>query len=123
MTQAGGDGRSGRGWPRGRVQWALGTVVLLALGAILLVYAGHRWLGLADWYIVGNAYKALGTFGGEAKLLAWVALGTFCIVPSAFLLGMSFPVAQKAVQQDLGEVGLRVGVIQLANILGNTAGA
>lgn len=98
-------------------------MALLALGAILLVYAGHRWLGLVHLYILGDAYHRLGSLGGEVQLLAWALLGAVCIMPSAFLLGMSFPVAQKAVQQDLGEVGRRVGIIQLANILGNTAGA
>ena len=98
-------------------------MALLALGAILLVYHGHRWLGLAHLYILGDGYHRLGSLGGEAQLLAWGLLGVACIMPSAFLLGLSFPVAQKAVQQDLGEVGRRVGIIQLANILGNTAGA
>lgn len=98
-------------------------MALLALGAILLVYAGHRWLGLAGWFVLDESYKALGSLGGEAKLLAWLVLGTVSVVPSAFLLGMSFPIAQLAVQRDLGDVGRRVGIIQLANILGNTAGA
>ena len=45
------------------------------------------------------------------------------VAPPAFLLGMSFPIAQKAVQQDPAVVGRNVGIVQLANILGNTAGA
>jgi spermidine synthase len=45
------------------------------------------------------------------------------VLPPAFLLGMSFPVAQRAVQDDPGLVGQRVGLIQLFNILGNAIGA
>lgn len=45
------------------------------------------------------------------------------VLPPAFLLGMSFPIAQGAVQDDPGLVGQRVGIIQLFNILGNAAGA
>lgn len=46
MTQPAGDG-GGRGWPRGRVQWAVGTVLLLAVGAIVGLVLGSIWLGLA----------------------------------------------------------------------------
>jgi spermidine synthase len=49
---------------------------------------------------------------------------TFAIVlPPAFLLGMSFPITQRAIQDDPSMVGRRVGLVQLCNILGNTAGA
>lgn len=35
------------GWPRGRVQWILGTVVVFALGALFGLIFGSIWLGLA----------------------------------------------------------------------------
>lgn len=50
-------------------------------------------------------------------------LTVIVVGPPAFLAGVSFPVIQKAVQDDLRVVGQRVGLIQLANILGNAAGA
>ena len=84
-------------------------MALLAIGALLLVDLGHRHFGLAAWYILDDAYGQFGTLGGELRFVAWVVLGTFCVLPAAFLLGMSFPIAQKAVQQDLGQVGRRVG--------------
>jgi hypothetical protein len=64
-----------------------------------------------------TAYQRFGTLGGELRLLAWLLLAGISVVPAAFLLGMSFPIAQKAVQQELSEIGRRVGLIQLANIL------
>lgn len=109
--------------PRRLFMFQQAGMALLAIGAILLVYLAHTRLDLASWYVLDAAYRQLGSLGGEAKLLAWLLLAGFCVVPAAFLLGMSFPIAQKAVQQELGEVGRRVGFIQLANILGNTAGA
>jgi hypothetical protein len=46
MTQANDDGRSDRGWPRGRVQWLIGTVILLGGGAIIGLVLGSLLLGL-----------------------------------------------------------------------------
>ncbi|MBU4464807.1 MAG: hypothetical protein KKH75_03060 [Actinobacteria bacterium] len=34
------------GWPRGRVQWILGAVVLLVVGAIVGLVLGSIWIGL-----------------------------------------------------------------------------
>jgi predicted membrane-bound spermidine synthase len=38
-------------------------------------------------------------------------------------MGFSFPIVQRAVQTDLGMVARRVGLVQLANIVGNSAGS
>lgn len=45
------------------------------------------------------------------------------VLPASFIMGFSFPVVQKAVQQDIGRLGSRVGYVQLANIVGNSAGS
>ncbi|MGP3534432.1 hypothetical protein ACTU3I_06520 [Microbacterium sp. RD1] len=34
------------GWPRGRTQWLLGTVLLLALGVLFGLIFGNIWLGI-----------------------------------------------------------------------------
>jgi predicted membrane-bound spermidine synthase len=52
-----------------------------------------------------------------------VALTLLVVGPPAFLIGMTFPFAQRAVQRDLASVGARVGAVQLANIAGNAAGS
>ncbi len=46
MANASGDGGRARGWPRGRVQWLIGTVVLLAAGAVIGLLLGSLLLGL-----------------------------------------------------------------------------
>ena len=45
------------------------------------------------------------------------------VLPASFIMGFSFPVVQKAVQRDLDRLGSRVGFVQLANIVGNSAGS
>lgn len=38
---------SERGWPKGRIGWAAGTVALLGLGILIGLILGNVWLGLA----------------------------------------------------------------------------
>lgn len=98
-----------------------GMVALYALGTMLLVWMLFAEPGLAALFIPPEAGRAV----AEPRLsfLAWGAIACVVVGPPAFLLGMSFPIAQRAVQEDPAVVGRRVGLVQLANILGNTAGA
>lgn len=57
------------------------------------------------------------------SLVAMFLLTGVIVGPAAFLIGMTFPFVQRAVQQDLSQVGARVGWVQLANIAGNALGA
>lgn len=57
------------------------------------------------------------------SLLATGGLTLLLVGPPAFLIGMTFPFVQRAVQTDLASVGNRVGWVQLANIAGNAAGS
>ncbi len=59
-------------------------------------------------------------FGGLATTVLLILL---VVGPPSFVIGMTFPFVQRAVQQDLASVGARVGWVQLANILGNAAGS
>ena len=58
-----------------------------------------------------------------SSVLATAALTLLLVAPPAFLIGMTFPFVQRAVQNDLASVGNRVGWVQLANIAGNAAGS
>jgi len=60
---------------------------------------------------------------GPQQLAISVALILAVVAPPSFLIGMTFPFVQRAVQRDLAQVGARVGWVQLANILGNAAGS
>lgn len=66
------------------------------------------------------------TFRGTAPLDIWLIVilpPIFVLLPPAILLGLYFPVVQKAVQTDYQAVGQRVGLIKVANIVGNTTGS
>jgi predicted membrane-bound spermidine synthase len=60
--------------------------------------------------------------GGHAFILSLMVV-VAVVAPPSFLIGMTFPFVQRAVQRDLASVGARVGWVQLANILGNAAGS
>ncbi len=94
-----------------------GVVALYAIGALWAVYAVHAAPGVTGLFIGREEAASARVWLATAALLA----GT--VLPPAVLLGMSFPITQQVVQDDLGAVGRRVGLVQLANILGNTAGA
>lgn len=88
---------------------------------------GAALLGLL-WWIMGVPafsdvmavdFDRFGPFHMTISTLIIVAV----VAPPAFIIGMTFPFVQRAVQQDLASVGARVGWVQLANILGNAAGS
>ncbi|WP_442576907.1 hypothetical protein ACSBPH_07210 [Microbacterium sp. F51-2R] len=51
MTQSGAGG-SGRGWPKGRVGWIAGSIIMLLVGSIVGLALGSIWIGLAIAAIV-----------------------------------------------------------------------
>ncbi|MBY0335536.1 MAG: fused MFS/spermidine synthase [Acetobacteraceae bacterium] len=91
--------------------FVLGGVLLLGLW-----WAMHA-TPLRDWMAVDMLRF------GETQLFISVVLIALVVGPPSFLIGMTFPFVQRAVQQDLASVGARVGWVQLANILGNAAGS
>lgn len=46
MTQTGGSRSGGRGWPKGRIGWIAGSIIMLIVGAIVGLALGNIWLGL-----------------------------------------------------------------------------
>jgi len=85
--------------------------------AILLI--GALWLALPYAPLL-----AVDAWRFDAwPMLASTGLVVLVVAPPAFLIGLTFPFIQRAVQQDLASVGARVGWVQLANIGGNAAGS
>jgi len=114
---------------------SLGALVF-ALGRVGALDDLWRYLGSYEPLDLGAALRALQriviTGGGVAPwardLVARFAtlyglVPLFLIVPPTLLMGMSFPVLQRAVQVDLESLGRRVGFLQAANIAGSTAGS
>lgn len=90
---------------------------VLALGLILALWVGIGHPPLAPELTVNRDRTTLW------PLLATAGLTGLVVGPPAFLIGMTFPYVQRAVQQDLALVGSRVGWVQFANIAGNAAGS
>jgi len=91
--------------------FVLGVALIMAL-----------WFALPHWPL--NTLTGVdGARLRGVELVTTVALIVLVVAPPSFLIGMTFPFVQRAVQQDLASVGARVGWVQLANIAGNAAGS
>jgi MFS family permease len=99
-----------------------GIITIYALVAMLALYGAHVWLGAADYLVQAPSF-AESLRSAVLRFAGFTALAAAVVVPPGLALGMSFPLAQKAVQLEPTLIGWRVGMIQLSNILGNTAGA
>ena len=101
--------------------WLQGAVGVWALGSLLAIYLAHTWLGAAALFIDGPPY---GPPQRELlRLLLFAVLVGAVVAPAAVALGATFPIVQKAIQHRSSLIGWRLGLVQLANIMGNTAGA
>ncbi|CAN5269620.1 fused MFS/spermidine synthase [soil metagenome] len=95
-----------------------GLAMAVALAGTWFVYLG---IG-AGW--LPSTFVERDIVTDKAGDIAMIALLLVLVVlPASFIMGFSFPVVQKAVQQDIGRLGSRVGYVQLANIVGNSAGS
>lgn len=100
------------------VQAVLAVLAVLSLFLLMLAFESGMFPSARAH--ISHFYRAdpLST----ASLVTVFAIPFLVIAPAALLAGLSVPIAQKAVQNDLAEVGRRTAVIQGANILGNVAG-
>jgi spermidine synthase/predicted MFS family arabinose efflux permease len=121
-----------------------GIVVYAALSVALLVAAVGEvaWLeriwayfGRPNNISLPRAVAAIAqwvlTLGGISEgerslaltfLATHVAVPAFLFLPPTLMMGFSFPVLQKVLQNDAAVLGRRVGALQTANILGATLG-
>ena len=96
-----------------------------ALGWAILALAA-LWIASGPYDLSRLANGSFASHGTAEKLGYFLFCAGFtvaCVLPPAFLLGMSFPVTQRALQDDLGCLARRVAVVQFSNILGNALGA
>lgn len=108
------------GVPRAVFLRLQGAVALYALLSLTALAWAHGWFGLWPDLAVVSHQSPVSRLG---TAIGFTLLAAFVVLPPAFLLGLSFPLVHKPVQDDPRLVGARVGWVQLANILGNTAGA
>ncbi len=95
-----------------------GVATALALAGAWFVYLAIG-AGLLPSTFVDR--DIMGPNTARPMLIALLLL--IVVLPASFTMGFSVPVVQKAVQQDLDRLGSRVGYVQLANIVGNSAGS
>ncbi len=101
--------------------WLQAAIGVWAMGSLLAIYLAHTWLGAAALFIDGPPY---GPPQRELlRLLLFAVLVGAVVAPAAIALGATFPIVQKAIQHRSSLIGWRLGLVQLANIMGNTAGA
>ncbi len=99
------------------------TFLLLQAGATIWTLAtlAGFWAA-AEWPAVAGALGVDAWRHSTGAMAALAAAALITVAPPSFLLGLSFPVVQRAVQDDLATVGSRVGFVQVANIMGNAGG-
>ncbi|HEY9770461.1 MAG TPA: fused MFS/spermidine synthase [Coleofasciculaceae cyanobacterium] len=98
------------------IQGIIALYSAIAIWGIGLYWQAHPGLRSDQGFVNLNDINA------EVLFKYLIIPGAIAILPS-LLMGFYFPLVQKAVQQDYGQIGKRVGSIYLANILGNTLGS
>lgn len=113
--------------------------VFLQIQALIALYSlGVTWLiavaasnpsGVVAQYIMAADGRISLASLAESPLylysmvMIYIVIPALVLLPPAILIGFYFPVVQKAIQTDTHVVGQRVGLVEVANILGNTAGS
>ncbi|MEO1340742.1 MAG: fused MFS/spermidine synthase, partial [Cyanobacteria bacterium J06635_13] len=98
------------------IQGAIALYSAIAIWGVGLYWQAHPSLRSGEGFIDPN------NIDGGVLFEYLVVPGIITILPSV-LMGFYFPLVQKAVQQNNGEIGKRVGFIYLASIVGNTLGS
>jgi hypothetical protein len=102
---------------------------MIALYSILVIWAiawvtQSRWMEDFHLAIPQDGVIAFSLAGEmQTVLLVYLLLPFFMIFIPAMMIGFYFPIVQKAVQTDGEVVGQRVGLVEVANIVGNTLGS
>ena len=107
----------------------LAQCALLAAAAlpVILLVAAPPTKGPLSWFVpywAGYAFFPLGHRPDAARIARlYVELPLLLFFLPTVLMGLSFPILQRAVQDDPATSGRKVGALQAANIAGCTAGS
>lgn len=103
-----------------------GLLAYAVLALVLLVALPEQtpvFSGVIDYWRGYSGFELGGPADWKWILGLYVALPLFLYGPPTFLMGLSFGVLQRAVQDDVRTSGLKVGVLQASNIAGNVLGS
>lgn len=103
----------------------------LQAAAVLYVLASFALLYLNYDTIVPFLFESRDPLGSDASLapqsqrllFGYLVIPALLLLPPNVLIGLNFPVTQRAVQTDLAYLGQRIGLVQMSAIVGNTAGS
>ncbi|MCX7791391.1 MAG: fused MFS/spermidine synthase [Chloroflexaceae bacterium] len=93
------------------------AVMLYVLGSVLVLCV------LSTRMSDATPGVAITTQSFGTQMLLLVVLPLALLLPPNLLIGLTLPFVQKAVQTETASVGRNVGLLQMANLLGNVAGA
>ncbi|HEY9824518.1 MAG TPA: fused MFS/spermidine synthase [Stenomitos sp.] len=99
------------------IQGIVAAYSAIAIGSLSLYWQAHPIDLRSDIGYIDLNHVA------PTLLLKYIALPFALMAVPNVLLGFSVPLVQQAVQTQDRQIGQRVGVIQIANILGNTIGS
>lgn len=106
---------------------AQGLILLYAgLGPLLLVWLPASTPGFAalvEYWRGGDVFLLGRSPQTGLLLLLYGLLPVALYGPATFLMGLSFPILQRAVQDEARTSGLKTGLLQAANITGCVAGS
>lgn len=113
--------------PRRAFMWIQGLIALYSLLIIWgIAYLTNHSRWMEDFHLAIPQEGVISfSFSGEMQTvwMVYLLLPFFMIFIPAMLIGFYFPIVQKAVQTDGDVVGQRVGLVEVANIIGNTLGS
>ncbi len=94
------------------------VIMLYVLGSVLALCVLSTRLSDPD-----SGAHALAAQPFTTQMLLLVVLPLALLLPPNLLIGLTLPFVQKAVQTETASVGRNVGLLQMANLVGNVAGA
>jgi spermidine synthase len=106
------------------VQCAL--LAYAAASLTVLVFLPADTAGYAWYYELWGGQRSFnlgGALHADAIVRLYVVLPLLLFGPPTFLMGLSYPVLQRAVQDDPAQSGRKTGLLQAANIAGCVAGS
>lgn len=93
-----------------------------AIGSILLLLFGLENVeSLA--FVKAYFFSYDPTFEGKVLLFTYLLIPLFLMAIPTFIMGFSFSISQRIVQDDYSEFGRKLGWLQFTNIVGSSVGA
>lgn len=111
--------------PRRIFLWIQSVIALYTLASVALLLTAAQFGPLFAYFNRSINEGTFLTFAGGVSdsltTLTYLGFPALLMAVPTVLIGLTFPFMQRAVQTDMNVVGQRVSLLDVANILGNTA--